>query len=269
MYPYPIIFGLTLYDICLCAGIVACFALFGFFADKLKIQVRVQKLAIICGVCGVILGYGAAVLFQALYNISTLGGFEITESTGATFYGGLIGGAAVFIIMYFALGRFATEGGEHKRQFFSVADCAVAGLAIAHALGRVGCLTAGCCHGQLTDAWYGIEMHGNFGFDKYLPTQLFEAIFLLLLFAFLTLRILGRKGYNLPIYLIVYGVWRFVIENLRADYRGNTFVEWLTPSQLTALVLIVVGVGVIFVEKAYKKHFFADFDGVTEESADD
>jgi prolipoprotein diacylglyceryltransferase len=40
----------------------------------------------------------------------------------------------------------------------------------------------------------------------------------------------------------VYGVWRFVIENLRADYRGNTFVEWLTPSQLTALVLIVVGV---------------------------
>ena len=219
--------------------------------------------------CGVILGYGAAVLFQALYNINTLGRFEITESTGATFYGGLVGGAAVFLIMYFALGRFVTGSGEYKRQFFSVADCAVTGIAIAHALGRVGCLTAGCCHGQLTDAWYGIEMHGNFGFDKYVPTQLFEAIFLLLLFAFLTLRIFERKGYNLPIYLIVYGVWRFAIENVRADYRGDTFVEWLTPSQLIALVLIAVGVGMIFVERECKKRFCSSCDGAIEEGFDD
>ena len=255
MYPNVIILGLTLYDICLCAGIVACFALFGFFADKLQIKVRVQKLAMLCGVCGVILGYGAAVLFQALYNIGTLGKFEITEGTGATFYGGLVGGAAVFLLMYFSLGRFAVKNGEHKRQFFAVADCAVTGIAIAHALGRVGCLTVGCCHGQLTDAWYGIEMYGNFGFDKYVPTQLFEAIFLLLLFAFLTLRILEEKGYNLPLYLIIYGVWRFAIENLRADYRGSTVVEWLTPSQLIAIILVAVGVVMIFVEREYKKRF--------------
>jgi phosphatidylglycerol:prolipoprotein diacylglycerol transferase len=269
MYPNPIFLGLTLYDICLCAGIVACFAIFGTFADKLGIKVRVQKLAIVCGVCGVILGYGAAVLFQALYNIKTLGKFEISASTGATFYGGLVGGAAVFLIMYFALGGFATEDGAHKRQFFSVADCAVTGITLAHALGRIGCLTAGCCHGQLTDAWYGIEMYGNFGYDKYVPTQLFEAIFLLLLFAFLTLRVFERSGYNLPIYLIAYGIWRFAIEKLRADYRGDTIVEWLTPSQLVALILVLVGVGVIFIEKECKKRFCAVCEHPIVEESDD
>ena len=94
-------------------------------------------------------------------------------------------------------------------------------------------------------------MHGNQGYQKYVPTQLMEAIFLLLLFGFLTVRVLWQKGkvYNLSSYLVFYGIWRFFVENLRADYRGDTVVEWLTPSQLTALLLIAVGIALVFVEK--------------------
>ena len=87
MYPGKIIFGLTLYDICLCAGIIACFFIFGALADKQGVRRRIQSFAIICGVAAVTLGYGSAVLFQALYNIKSLGKFVITENTGATFYG--------------------------------------------------------------------------------------------------------------------------------------------------------------------------------------
>ena len=270
MYPYEIVFGLTLYEICLCAGIIACFAVFSAFADKLRINVKVQKLAVMCGVCAVILGYGSAVLFQAFYNIKTLGEFVINESTGATFYGGLIGGVAVFMLLYFPLGRLIFKSGEHVRAFFDVANSAVCGIALAHAIGRLGCLFAGCCHGHQTDAWYGIEMYGNAGFASYVPTQLFESVFLLFLFAFLTLRVWGRDGYGLPVYLIAYGVWRFAIEHLRGDYRGDTLVEWLTPSQLTAVCMVAIGVGVIFIERAAVKHFERiEAKAVTQAEADD
>ena len=83
MYPYKVFLGLTLYDICLCAGIILCFVVFGWLADKQGVRRKIQSFSLMCGVAAVTLGYGSAVLFQALYNIKTLGRFEINESTGA------------------------------------------------------------------------------------------------------------------------------------------------------------------------------------------
>ena len=40
-----------------------------------------------------------------------------------------------------------------------------------------------------------------------------------------------------------YAVWRFFIEYLRADDRGATVVSFLSPSQLTAVLLFAVGAG--------------------------
>ena len=258
MYPYPVFLGLTLYDICLCVGIIACFFLFGWLADRRRVRRNIQNFAMTCGIVAVGLGYGSAVLFQALYNIKTLGKFEINESTGATFYGGLIGGVLVFLAAYFGFGHNKYEDGAHAKAFWKIADCAVPGIALAHAVGRVGCLFAGCCHGKLTRAWYGIEMHGNMGLTKYVPTQLFEAIFLLCLFGFLLIRALDKRGYCLPIYLSVYAVWRFCIEFLRGDYRGNTFIEALSPSQLVACILFAVGIGVFFLERYIKTKYLSE-----------
>jgi prolipoprotein diacylglyceryltransferase len=61
-------------------------------------------------------------------------------------------------------------------------------------------------------------------------------------------RTINSKKYNFPIYVIAYGVWRFVIEYARADYRGNTFVSFLTPSQLVAVVLMIAGLVLAFIE---------------------
>ncbi len=260
MYPYKVFLGLTLYDILLCVGIIACFLLFGFLADRHKIKNSIQRFALLCGAGATVLGYGSAVLFQALYNIKSLGRFEINESTGATFYGGLIGGVAVFLALYFGVGYLYFEDRRQKREFFKIAECAVPGIVLAHSFGRVGCLTAGCCHGAKTDAWYGIEHFVQSGdteqyvsAGKYVPTQLFEAIFLLLLFGFLLIRSIEKKGYCLPIYLCVYAVWRFAIEFVRDDYRGDTFVSALSPSQLIACVLFAVGIGLFFLERHVTK----------------
>ena len=46
----------------------------------------------------------------------------------------------------------------------------------------------------------------------------------------------------MALYLMGYGVWRFILEYLRGDDRGETIVSFLTPSQLTAVLMIIVGV---------------------------
>ena len=111
---------MTLYDIFLCAGIIVCFLVFGWLADRHKIRRGIQSFAMMCGVAAVVLGYGSAVLFQALYNIKSLGAFEITKTTGATFYGGLIGGVLTFLVLYFGVGYFKYSDNSHAKVFFKI-----------------------------------------------------------------------------------------------------------------------------------------------------
>ena len=252
MCPDINILGMTLYDISICVGIIFCFIVFGRLADKRKLRGKLQNFSLLCGVFAIMLGLGSAVLFQAIYNIASTGKFEIVENTGATFYGGLIGGVVTFLILYFGIGHVVMKRagleGYHAKSFFTMASCGVPSIVIAHAFGRLGCLTAGCCHGAPTDAWFGILMYGNQGHIKYVPIQLFEAIFLFILFGLLYINAKEGKRYNLSLYMSIYGAWRFIIEYLRADYRGSVGLP-ITPSQLIALLMIAGAVGVFFLEK--------------------
>ena len=246
MYPYEILFGMDLYSILIAVGVIVCMVFIRLQADWRGLKAKLQNLLLFNAVAAVVLGYGFAVLFQAFYNYMANGTFEIVNSTGSTFYGGLIGGTAMFIVIYFVAGRFLYPDGYHVRQFRTVSDLAPAAITVAHGFGRLGCLMAGCCYGAQCDAWYGIEMVG-LGY-KVVPVQLFEALFLFALAAFLTYRLYrGLRG-NLGLYLIGYAVWRFLIEYLRADDRGETFIRALSPSQLTAILLALLGVGVWVIE---------------------
>ena len=49
---------------------------------------------------------------------------------------------------------------------------------------------------------------------------------------------------TMSIYIFTYGIWRFIAEYFRDDYRGSTFVDFLTPSQLTSLILFI-GSGIV------------------------
>jgi prolipoprotein diacylglyceryltransferase len=93
-------------------------------------------------------------------------------------------------------------------------------------------------------------MHGDMGYRKYVPVQLFEALYLLFLFGLLFLRAKEGKRYNLSLYIIAYGIWRFVVEYLRRDYRGSISFTSLTPSQFIAVLMVIAGIGAIFLERA-------------------
>ena len=250
MFPKEIIFGLTMYDILLGVAVVAAIAIFTYFSNRRKLNYRLHNFILIDTVLAVILGYGFAVLFQALWNFLETGVFVLSRNTGATFLGGLIGGAAVFLGVYFIAGAFVFKDGLNRRKLPNILDVIAVCIPAAHSIGRVGCLCAGCCHGKPTDAWYGIYMV-NLG-KRVVPTQLFEALFLAALAAFLFVRALKNKKFNMPLYMAAYGIWRFPMELLRDDDRGHSFISFLTPSQLIS-ILLIAGSVVLFIvlKRAY------------------
>ena len=253
MYPYSIKGDVGLYEIFLALGVMSAFIVYRFTADKTKMSARLFNFTLLCGVIAIAAGIFFAIFVQALYNISERGAFIIDGHTGATFAGGLVGGAATFLAIYFIFGKKADE--NYIRQAGLMADCAACAIPAAHAFGRIGCLMAGCCYGHATDSFIGIYMQ-NLGY-KVVPTQLFEAIFLAALAVFNILFLLKKRRWTMCIYLLSYGVWRFFIEFVRADDRGTSFLPFLTPSQIIA-VLFVLGAGVMF---ALQKRAYAKKDG--------
>ena len=108
-------------------------------------------------------------------------------------------------------------------------------LALALAVGRWGCFFNGCCYGRETDLPWACD----FG-DGVLrhPTQVYESLFHLTM-AGVLLWLMGRgllRTHRLQLYLIAYGVFRFLTEYLRPEpewFGGLTFYQWV------AVVLIV------------------------------
>jgi prolipoprotein diacylglyceryltransferase len=98
------------------------------------------------------------------------------------------------------------------------------------------------------------------------PLQLYEALFLFALFGFFTFRVFTRRSCNLPLYMAIYGVWRFVIEYFRTDDRGSTVVDFLSPSQFIAVLMIIGSVALFFGQRAIMhKRIAARADGAENE----
>ncbi len=241
MWPNVSILGMGLYEIFLTIGLLVTV----FSADRMGIKrgfsVKLQRLVIIAGLVAVLMGLFGAMFFQAIYDFIESGTFDLFGS-GMTFYGGFIFGVITFLLVWFFGSRPFGIGEEAKKRFVDIADIAACLVPMAHGFGRLGCFSAGCCHGKPTDAWYGVVMGGQ----KVVPLQLFEAAFLFILSGVLFFLYYKRKKENelplMPVYGIAYGIWRFCIEFARGDDRGETIVSFLSPSQLVALVLIAIGI---------------------------
>ncbi len=246
MLPNVQFLGMDLYSILIAVGVIICMVFIRLQADWRGLRARLQNLYLINTIAAVVLGYGCAVLLQAFYNFMARGKFEITNSTGSTFYGGLIGGTALFIIIYFVAGRFLFKDRYHYPHLRTASDMAPACITVAHGFGRLGCLMAGCCYGARCDAWYGIEMQ-HLGY-KVIPVQLFEALYLFALSAIFLFLFKKGKKYLMPGYMMAYAVWRFIAETMRDDYRGETVVDFLTPSQLISVLLLAGGLVLLAIE---------------------
>ncbi len=259
MYPNPIIeignLKIYPYGICIAIGLLACILAFYALAKRKGMPEVLKDYVLIIAVLGIGAGFFFAMLFQAFYNWLDGKPFVLFNG-GITVMGGLIGGAGMFLLLYFLIGKFyfkAENKNVHFKHFNNLFRIAPICIAIAHGFGRIGCLMGGCCHGQYLGQKYvfgGVWMEGTLNGLKtwgyYSPAQLYEALFLFVLAAVLIYLIQKRCNVIMSIYLIAYGVWRFIIEIFRSDYRGGSMFGF-TPSQVTSILFILAGVVLIVV----------------------
>lgn len=124
---------------------------------------------------------------------------------------------------------------------------------IVHAVGRLGCFSAGCCYGSPTDSYLGMVFPTTHTISVH-PTQLYEVIILLSIMLLL-LTVKKNKQFNgqiFLIYLMLYAFGRGVLEFFRGDERGFIIDNVLSHSQFIALCLI--SIAMYFYYKFYKQN---------------
>ncbi len=158
--------------------------------------------------------------------------------SGGVYYGGFLAALLVSVIL---MRRWHLP-------WRKTADAFAPGVALGHAIGRLGCFSAGCCWGKPTTSWIGVHFTQKASaltgvpIDSALvPTQLIEAAANLVIFGFLLW--LGKRrrfeGQIIYAYLMTYGVARFTIEFWRDDPRGQIF--GLSTSQFISIIMFVLG----------------------------
>ncbi len=261
MVPNPVIsmfdgkVNVYLYGIFIAIGILLCLVVFFVYTKKKGMPSKVQDFTFVVVLVAIALGFLIAKLYQAVYNWIETGTFDF-YSAGITAMGGFVGGAATFLILYFPVGNLFFKGeqkGLHVREFNKTLLVAPICICIAHAFGRIGCLMAGCCHGEYLGQEYvagGMWMQASDakwrGFGYYVPTQLYEAVFLFALFAVLSVLYFKKSNITMQIYLIAYGVWRIIIEIFRTDARG-AIILGLAPSQWQSILFIAGGIAMLLI----------------------
>ena len=192
-------------------------------------------------------------LLYVLLNIeqylkSPLDIFKVWEG-GLVFYGGLI--VAVLLANYHMR--------RHRLPFWKTADIFAPSLAIGHAIGRLGCYSAGCCYGCPTDIPWAVtfthpESLAQKGISIH-PTQLYESAGELAIFLFL---ITYRKrkpltGSLVLTYGILYSTLRFSVEFLRGDLERGFVVSWLSVSQAVSLGIFAVSLVLLLLIRSRAK----------------
>ena len=245
MLPNPLFLNVHMYGIMIAVGLLCAFGVLWFFCKRKGIEEKFSDFLFYNSLVAIIIGFGFAALFQAtyLYIQNPEAGFNITA--GMTFIGGLIGGVICFLGGYFLFRKRYTN---RLYQVISVLPCSIL---IAHAFGRIGCFFAGCCYGKETDCFLGVKFPGLP--NPVHPTQLYEAAFLFIMFVICAVLLLKKDfKHNMSLYLITYGIFRFLIEYIRGDERGQ-LVSFVSPSQFWSILMVVLGVGLIFVMRYIEK----------------
>ena len=185
------------------------------------------------------------VLFEERdYYIANPGKILAVGEGGYTLYGAMLTGM-LGIYLYTR---------RNKLNYRQWGDIAAPGTAIGIAIGRTGCLLAGCCWGKPTGGGWGVVFRhpetfsGVKGIPLH-PSQMYEAFGGLLIFLYLQWRFRSRRYAGQIFFegLIAYAIVRYIVEFFRGDeYRGYVLGGWVSYSQLVSLLILPVALAGIY-----------------------
>ena len=182
-------------------------------------------IALISVPVGIIGARAYYVIFQWEDYAGDIGKILDVRGGGLAIHGGLICG----FIAGFLVCRYK------KIIFLDAIDAVIPGVALAQAIGRWGNYFNSEAHGGPTDLPWAIMVNGQ-GVH---PTFLYESIWCLFLFIFLSIKDRNRKfiGQTFLLYCILYSLERFFVEWLRTD---SLMIGPFKQAQLLSLSVIIV-----------------------------
>ncbi|MBC8001226.1 MAG: prolipoprotein diacylglyceryl transferase [Opitutaceae bacterium] len=223
MFPYP---NSTAYGWLMFAGILVSVALWSRLAKRDERLVLIY----IAALAGAFLGAKIVYLGAEGWMHWRDADRWLQFATGKSILGALLGGyAGVEIAKHFV--RYTNPTGD----LFAV----VAPVGIL--LGRVGCLLHGCCLGRVCEpAWYALNDAAGTSRWPAVPAEMTFNAFALIVFLILR-RARVLPGQHFHLYLMAYGIFRFIHEFFRATPAVAGLVSGYAFAALAVFTLGLVG----------------------------
>ncbi|MBU1241148.1 prolipoprotein diacylglyceryl transferase [Myxococcota bacterium] len=238
---YPILFdSLPTYGPLLLLGIALGLFIYRRGARRMPLDVENSTdfilLIILLGFAGARLLH--VVVMHDLYLTSIEGVIRIGRlwDGGFAYVGGVLAGSVSLLLL------------RKRLPLALTADLMVIPLAFTHFVGRLGCFSAGCCHGKADPpGLLGVRFSPHGAAAAWCPggtsgeclnhtffhaTQLYEALGILLIIIFLALYTPRKRfhGHMTALYLLAYGGVRFFVEIFRGDPTRGFLMEINTPT---------------------------------------
>lgn len=218
------------YGLMIGIGILVCVLMGMRRAKKYSLK---EEAVIDIAIVGLIVGWlGAKVLYVIVeWKAFIADPLSVLGTEGFVVYGGISAGVLAAVV-------YCKRKGYRFLEYF---DLLAPSIAVAQGFGRIGCFMAGCCYGRETDSALGVVFPAGSiapAGVKLLPTQLFSAagdfgIMFALLWHYKRRKHVGDTAF---VYMLLYGVGRFVIEMFRNDNRGEVGV--LSTSQFISIFIV-------------------------------
>lgn len=229
------------YGMMIAVGILCCIALGVYRAKRYNLDPDAIMDIALYGVIG---GFLGAKLLYVIVEFPTFlkDPMSVLGSEGFVVYGGIITGVLVAILYC----------RKKKLVFLEYFDLAAPSISLAQGFGRIGCFLAGCCYGRETDSFLGVVFPEGCMAPagvKLLPTQLLSSagdflITAILLWYYKRNNKTGNVG---ALYMLLYGVGRFLIEFLRSDDRGG--IGMFSTSQWISFGIVAGAVALFAMNK--------------------
>lgn len=232
------------YGLMIALGILVCVFMGMYRARKYGYK---DEAVLDIAIFGILSGFVGAKLLYVLVEFDSFlkNPMDVLGSEGFVVYGGIIVGALVGIL-YCRI---------KKLPCWEYFDLLAPSIAVAQGFGRIGCFLAGCCYGRPTDTFWGVTFpEGSFAPAgvPLIPTQLISSAGDFIITGILLVYSKhNKKAGNVGIlYMLLYGIGRFLVECLRSDDRGT--VGLLSTSQFISIGIILLAIILFFRHQIFK-----------------
>ncbi len=135
-------------------GLGILFALIFIFKSLNKMNIEkalYERIIVVFSYSGIAFYIGAR-FFDDLFHY--LNG-EPWGRGGITFLGGMISAVVVLIVLFLIFLK------PLRNKFFKILNIVACGIILGHAFGRIGCFCSGCCFGEKTESFIGVNFPGE------------------------------------------------------------------------------------------------------------